>query len=625
MECDPNALIELPVGVAGLLGTAQEVLLTIDTLDGRRHSQVLRPTRSFFIVPSPPSLFELVWDTGLEGVRRVAQRPEMALLVVVVVFLVFSWGTLAAAIFAFAGAQALGQWLGGQNWMAVSPFLPRALTALTALVVAMEIVRGQPVLRPGWLRPWWVVMMFLGILYGAAYPETIPGLGLSRFEQSIGFFLFSLGVFLGLAMLVLCAHELRAASEFFPDAVRDRWVFLIGYLAGVAACALFLYQASAPAFVGAVTPAVLWCRTWKGTHGIWLGVLAGIFFVVGLALNFQRVELPLDTLAVFGSLALLGAALILPRRLPLSAALGMVPVAMFYHGWYAGHLLRDNTSLPVANAAGMVVVVTFLFYACFLITERDSHGEVPLFFRGCGAAAMLMAVLWRLGEYQQWLDGPITSELAMGLLRVPLLAAVLLVAAWLAWPRKRRFQVHSADAPRALPVMHWVLLAFAFFALPLGTLSIRNPFHTARAPTVTEAKRIMSTLLSDTYSAFNLPDENEAFDRLARNISGDLMAAVYLDSRRRLTAGTRQGAEVTVKDVSVMSVDEALRNTGADNSFTYPCKWIVTARVKHWQHIHNRQNVYIGELTIRVENDRWKIAQITLKNEERVVLPWRTS
>ncbi len=75
----------------------------------------------------------------------------------------------------------------------------------------------------------------------------------------------------------------------------------------------------------------------------------------------------------------------------------------------------------------------------------------------------------------------------------------------------------------------------------------------------------------------------------------------------------------------MMTVGEALRNTRADNSFTYPCKWIVTARVKHWQHIHNRQNVYVGDLTLRVENDRWKIAKLTLKSEERVVLSWQTS
>ena len=135
----------------------------------------------------------------------------------------------------------------------------------------------------------------------------------------------------------------------------------------------------------------------------------------------------------------------------------------------------------------------------------------------------------------------------------------------------------------------------------------------------------MTTLLSDTYLAFNVADENDAFDRLAENVSSDLVANVYLDSRRRLTAGTRKGAEVTVKDVSVMSVDDAVGVVTGDQAFTYPCKWIVTARVKHWQHIHDRQNVYVGELTIRIEDERWKIARLNLLSEERVVLSRQTS
>jgi hypothetical protein len=125
--------------------------------------------------------------------------------------------------------------------------------------------------------------------------------------------------------------------------------------------------------------------------------------------------------------------------------------------------------------------------------------------------------------------------------------------------------------------------------------------------------------------AFNLKDENAAFDNLEANLSEDLVADVYLDSRRRLTAGTRQGAKVTVKDVSVMSVEAVTSALKGQKSFTYPCKWIVTARVQHLQHIHDRQNIYLGELTIRVEDDRWKITRLILKSEERVILPWQTT
>ena len=185
-----------------------------------------------------------------------------------------------------------------------------------------------------------------------------------------------------------------------------------------------------------------------------------------------------------------------------------------------------------------------------------------------------------------------------------------------------------ADDPTSQPGAgargtHWALIGLAFFVVPFGTLRVDIPFHTPGAPSAAEAGRVMDTLLTDTYLAFNLADEDAAFDRLARNLARHLVANVYLDSRRRLTAGTREGAEVTVRDVSVMEVDEAIGTAG--NAFTYPCQWIVTARVRHLQHIHNRQNVYAGKLTLRVEEDRWKIAGLDLLSEERVVLSWRSS
>ena len=175
----------------------------------------------------------------------------------------------------------------------------------------------------------------------------------------------------------------------------------------------------------------------------------------------------------------------------------------------------------------------------------------------------------------------------MGSLQVPVLAVLLLLCAGLAWPRKRRFQVTTAGGPA---VTHWLLLGLAFFAFPHGSLSCRRPFYTPHAPTPVEARHIMGRLLTDTYLAFNVTDENTAFDMLEANLSEDLIADVYLDSRRRLSAGTRQGAQVTVKTVDVKSVDQVLSKSQSNTSFTYPCQWVVTARVKHLQHVHDRHS-----------------------------------
>ena len=633
VECNPNDLVGAPLGVSGLLGTSQVIQLTIETLDGRKHVQPLLPTQSFYAIPPPPTVTQLALAGSRKGIELVLLRPELVLLILLSGFLTWRKRSFVAAILAFSIAQMLGQLLAGQNWMVMSPFLPRTLTALTALLVAYEILRGQETMVAGWHRPLWVVMILLGLLYGAAQPEAVTSMGFSSVEHSIAYAFVAIGAMAGLTLPVLGVRELKAVLlGFFAD-IPAKLIFWIGYLSGVVACALFLYELSTPAFIGGTTPLVpiitlitavvlgVWGRLRSGLRGSIFALTAGVLFAFGIVLSFKGIALPLTTLVIFGSLAYLGATLLFPIRRPTWLVLLVVGVAAMYHGYFATQHLRDSTSLPMANAVGLMALLSFLFYACYRTTPEKLHsGLAGLPVRVFGTVAAALAILWRLVEYREWFAKELAAEIAMGLVRLPVLAVTLLLLAGLVWPRKRRFK---AERKGGAQVAQWVVLALAFFVFPLGTWRVHNPFYTPRAPSTTEATHIMDRLLTDTYLAFNLRDEDAAFDCLEKNLSENLVADVYLDSRRRLTAGTRQGAKVTVKDVSVVSVDAATAGRGKVKSFTYPCKWIVTARVKHLVHIHDRQNIYLGELTLRVEDDRWKITDLVLKSEERVIVPWQ--
>ena len=627
MECKPQELIGLPIGVSGLLGTSQEVLMTIETLDGRKHNQVLRPTKPFFVIPNPPTIWSIVGDAFLEGIRRALSRIELILLILIVVLLNKGASPVLSGLLAYVSAHALGQWLGGQTWMAMSLFLPQALTAFFTLLLAVELVCGQPLFRRDWLKPGWVVMLGLGLVAGGAQPETISTLGLSRTEQGVGFAFFAVGVLGGLIIPALIAYEWHKVTDLLSRHFHDRVTIWIAYLIGITSAGILFYQSSGPLFGSGITPVVplltlvttvvfgLWCRK-LGLK--WLALSSGLCFGIGMVLSFQGLPLPFITLVLYSTLIFLGATLQSPRQWPLIVTVPVAVITMFYHGWYAADMLRANTSLPVANVTATGALVAFLFFVCYSAIETGRPGRVT---RMIGVISVVLALGWRLIEYLGWIEGPVASEIAMGLVRIPVLTILFLLAALFAWPRRTRFQAE----PIHKPWLHWVLLGASFILLPHGDWRVDNPFYTPRAPTTIEAKRIMTTILSDTYQAFNVTDESDAFDRLARNVSENLVANVYLDSRRRLTAGTRKGAEVTVKDVSVMSVDEPVGVATADQSFTYPCKWIVTARVKHSQHIHDRQNVYVGELTIRIEDERWKIARLNLLSEERVVFSRKTS
>jgi hydrogenase/urease accessory protein HupE len=471
-------------------------------------------------------------------------------------------------------------------------------------------------------------MALMGVLYGGGGLSV--EMVLSRSEQNLAFFFSALGTMAGLALVILCAGQLHALVAGFGDSSRERFRFWIIYLGGLAACAIGLYHGTAPLFVGGTTPIVptvallgalalgAWCGAQPTPVRSFLPGVAGCMIILGIVLSQHGISLPQTTLALYGSLALVGLLLARPVRLPGWTALIGVAVYSLYHGAYAGGILRNSVVLPVAQATAMIVLLVFLFLVAHHAAQRGPGDAVARWF---GLATALLAMLWRFAEYGEWIDGEIAVKATMGLFPLPVLTIILVLVALLVWPRKRRFQ---PALKRKRPPVHWGLMAVALFTLPVGSFAVHNPFFTPRAPTAEEARPIMNMLLTDTYLAFNLPDEEDAFDRLALNLSEDLVPGVYLDSRRRLTAGTRKGAEVTVKDVSVMSV-ESPGSDLIDNSFTYPCKWVVTARVKHWQHIHDRQNIYVGALTIRVEDNRWKIAHLELFSEEREILSWKQS
>jgi len=636
MECEPRALIGTPLGVAGLLGTPQDVQLTVAFLDGRKHRTTLRPTQSFYVLPPRPSLLELTRHAGREGIRRILRNPEIVLLVVVAALSGMRWSTLVIGILAYALAHGLGQLLGERAGMVVTPFLPRALTAWTAWLAAAAATRRKPGTPPPSGRWGWPAVALIGVLAGASLTETVLPPGLSGVQQQLGLVLLSLGMALGAGLVAAAARQLCAAVTSALPASSHRVESLALFAAGVIALGWGTYQASAIAMVGSVAPSVplvslaicavlaLWCRQQGATDAqrIALTLLGGVAFA-GAVAAAHRAGLSMDTVWVLGSLALMGALVAWGRLWPRWVTIPLLVTVGLVHGVHAAAMLIDAGSSRPTDAVAMLVLLALVPFACFATPDRPGAAAVFTPARAAGLAALGLALLYRLSEYWEWMAGPLAADATMGLIRIPVLAGVLLLWCLVAVPRKPRF---SGEARRGLAWPRWaLLLGLAVFSIPHGTVRFSNPFFTPHPPSAAAAQRILSTVLSDIYQAFNLPDEGDAFDALATSISQELIADVYLDSRRRLTAGTRKGAKVTIKDVGVIFVGDAIPGGANDDSFTYPCQWFVTARVTHWQHTHDRRNTYAGELTIRVEDNRWKIARLDLESEEREVLSWKSS
>ena len=403
MACDPNDLVGTGIGVHGLLGTSLDVQLTLETLDGRKYVGQLRPTQAYYLVPPSPTLRNMAVDVGGAAVRQVLRHPELAILLLLCVFFGVRLPGLFALAGAFAMALALGQWLKTENWIGVSSFLPVMLTAVMGLAIALAIIRGKTSPPHATWPTFFALMALMGVLYGGGGSPV--EMVLSRSEQHLAFLFSALGTMAGLALVILCAGQLHALVARSRETVRERFRFWIAYLGGVAACAIGLYQGTAPFFVGGVTPAVplaillgaialgAWCGAQSPPVRSFLPGVVGCMVIVGVVLSLRGIALPQTTLAVYGSLTLVGLLLVWPVRWPGWAALVLVAVSSLYHGVLAGGLLRGSVALPVAQATAMVVLLVFLFLVAYHHAGQRASGSVGI--RLFGLATALLAVLWR--------------------------------------------------------------------------------------------------------------------------------------------------------------------------------------------------------------------------------------
>ncbi|MCU0233254.1 MAG: hypothetical protein MUE90_04390 [Thermoanaerobaculales bacterium] len=630
VRCEPASLAGEAIVVEGLLGTQIELAFNLTTLDGRAFSEILKPSRPGFLVPHPPSAAALAVEAGGAGLRWALGRSPLWLLIVVVGLGGARWRDLGQGIVAFAAAAAIAHWLVTQGLLHVAQPVADSFVLLTAAVPAVRLAGGGERWQ-GWVRPLWPAMLLVGTLLGGVGEGAAPAEGLSRGERLAALALFAVGTAAALTWAAAVAVELRtvlvrvADGRWRESATRVLATLLGGLATGMVLArvvALVLLAESFPLralspVVAAVVLAPLLVAA--GGNRCWtvpaFVVLAGL----GLALGLARYALPLSDLLVPAVLLAVGLVLTSGRSAPEPWAMATAACAAVACSWSGTLALVDNVSRSTAAAVATGTVATAALFVGLAVWRPAQPGAAPVPMRVAGLALVSGVGLGRLAATWSWVERDVATAASLGLLRVPLAASVLLGLAAMLWPRRRRV-LDELGVVRRQPVWHWAALAAALLAVPYGTLAVRNPFHEPRAPRGDDARRVASRVLSDTYHAFNLSDEGEVFDRLADSVTGDLVEDVYLDSRRRLSAGTRQGTEVTVRDVSVVDIGDPVERTAGSGDFAYDCRWVVISRVRHLQHIHHRQNIYGGVLTLTVDGDRWKISRVELASEDRVLL-----
>ena len=631
VQCDPASLAGEAIVVQGLLGTQTDLAFTLTTLDGRSFSQILRPSRPGFLVPQPPSVVALALSAALEGARSTLRHPGLWVLFCVVALAGSRFRELGAAAAVFALGCFAALWLESRVWLEVTPGTRDLILWASVIPPALQLT-GEIGWR-SWLRPLWPFALLLGLLFGGAGPETLSSEGLSTTEQLLALLLFAAGAGIAVLLMVSVGRQLAAVLDLVRDGRwRETGLRTLGTVGGALAVGfalallvgMALTTGSGPrqsleflllAAVAAPTVA----RAGRAGDRAFM-VFAGLA-AVGAAAGMLGLALPGAALLVLGPLIVLAGALALGRPFPSPWALGLACLGATASAWSAALALMENVSRAPAVTVGLVLVAVCIFYAALSVARSLDTEKLPTPIRLAVGCVAVIAVLWRVGEYRRWFDLEVATEAALGLARLPLLAMACAALAIMLWPRRRRV-AQELGLEKEQRSWHWVALGAALLVVPYGTVAVPNPFFEPHAPRGADAGRVLTRVLSDTYHAFNLADEEELYDTLAANVTGDLVDDLYLDGRRRLTAGTREGTRVTVRDVSVVGVGEPFGGASAEEGFSYDCSWAVVARVQHLQHIHHRRNLYNGVLTLQSESGRWKISGVELVSEDRAVVPW---
>lgn len=201
-------------------------------------------------------------------------------------------------------------------------------------------------------------------------------------------------------------------------------------------------------------------------------------------------------------------------------------------------------------------------------------------------------------------------------LSVPVASLVCVLAlvpvAWRARAQRKRRRTLRGPAIAAA-----VLVAAAGVLFPFAQVSVARPAATAPALEDAQAKRVLESLLKNIYRSFDFRAEADVYDKLATSVAGDLLAEVYLQSRRSLIIEQAGGAQARIKAVEVL---DAKAQGPLDGRLAYDvlARWTAEGNVGHWGHVHLRKNLYEARLRIEARDGAWKLSSLQLVDEKRI-------
>jgi hydrogenase/urease accessory protein HupE len=234
------------IAIEGLSGTATDVLVRIESLDGAIQTERLSPTNTSVIMQAAPGAWEVATTYLRLGIEHILFGFDHLLFVLALVILVRGWRRVALTVTAFTAAHSITLAAATLGLVNVPGPPVEATIALSIGLVAVEIVNAQRGIASLTARWPWLVAFCFGLLHGFGFAGALAEVGLPHHAIPIALLFFNLGVEIGqLAFVaaVLLTGDLvrRAVALRFDPAVVQRTVNRLDTTAAYAIGAVAAY------------------------------------------------------------------------------------------------------------------------------------------------------------------------------------------------------------------------------------------------------------------------------------------------------------------------------------------------------------------------------------------------
>jgi hypothetical protein len=232
-----------------------------------------------------------------------------------------------------------------------------------------------------------------------------------------------------------------------------------------------------------------------------------------------------------------------------------------------------------------------------------------------GGATMILSPDKNVLRWKSRLSGyrvSVIEEVAVEKQKLPVISILLFLAVLLllVFSLRRKKILFGRSV-----LMSVVGLAFLFY--PFYRIPVDHPWVTQWTPSTERTSTILNGLLTNVYRAFDVRDENRVYDRLAMSVMGDQLSQIYLENRKALEFENRGGARANVDEVDILTINKVKRSK--DEGFIADAMWTVSGSVSHFGHTHYRQNRYHALVTFVMDGASWKIRDIELIEEQRLL------